>query len=105
VLKTTGRLYDRFHVAGVLDVGRDVDAIVFTGYYHKAENAEYLRGLRVEVPYIDDYARRKTMPRDLDARVVAAWRDAGISTLLFRKTSCGVAYAHGTPDYIHTSKP
>ena len=86
-------------MAGVLDIGRDVDAIVFTGYYHKPDNAEYLRGLGVQVPYGDDYARRKTMPRDLDTRVVATWRESGIATPLFRKTSCGVAYAHGTPDY------
>ena len=37
-------------MARVLDVGRDVDAIVFTGYYHKPENAEYLRGLGVARP-------------------------------------------------------
>lgn len=86
-------------MAGVLDVGRDVDAIVFTGYYHKPENAGYLRELGVDVPYADDYARRKVMPDELDARVVAAWRESGIATPLFRKTSCGVAYAHSAPDY------
>ena len=86
-------------MAGVLDVGRDVDAIVFTGYYHKSENATFLRELGVSVPYADDYARRKVMPHDLDRRVVAAWRESGISTPLFRKTSCGVAYAHNSPDY------
>jgi len=86
-------------MAGVLDIGRDVDAIVFTGYYHKQENADFLRGIGVDVPYGDDYARRKTMPLDLDARVIAAWRASGVATPLFRKTSCGVAYAHGAPDY------
>ncbi|QSB17342.1 hypothetical protein JQS43_15020 [Natronosporangium hydrolyticum] len=86
-------------MAHVLDVGRDVDAIVFTGYYHKSENAGYLRGLGVDVPYGEDFHRRKTMPADLDAAVVAAWRESGITTPLFRKTSCGVAYAHGVPDY------
>lgn len=86
-------------MARVLDVGRDADAIVFTGYYHKSENADYLRGLGVEVPFGEDYHRRKTMPADLDAAVVAAWRAFGISTPLFRKTSCGVAYAHEVADY------
>jgi DNA repair photolyase len=86
-------------MAHVLDLGRDVDALVFTGYYHKPENASYLRGLGVEVPFDEDYHRRKTMPAELDARVVAAWRSSGISTPLFRKTSCGVAYAHGVADY------
>jgi hypothetical protein len=83
----------------VLHVGRDVDAIVFTGLYHKAENATYLREQGVQVPFGDDYHRRKTMPGDLDARVVAAWKASGISTPLFRKTSCGVAYAHQAADY------
>ncbi len=86
-------------MAHVLDVGREVDAIVFTGYYHNLENAAYLRELGVKVPFADDYNRRKTMPAELDAKVVAAWRNSGISTPLFRKTSCGVAYAHQVPDY------
>jgi len=86
-------------MAAVLELGRVVDAIVFTGLYHQPENADYLRTLGVDVPYGHDYHRRKTMPRDLDAHVVAAWRQSGISTPLFRKTSCGVAYAHQTPDY------
>jgi DNA repair photolyase len=87
-------------MAHVLDVGRDVDAIVFTGLYHKAENAAYLQEQGVTVPYgEDEFHRRKTMPHDLDARVVAAWHISGISTPLFRKTSCGVAYAHRTADY------
>jgi DNA repair photolyase len=86
-------------MAHVLDAGRDVDAIVFTGYYHKPENADHLRNLGVDVPYADDYARRKVMPADLDARVIDAWRASRIGTPLFRKTSCGVAYAHAAPDY------
>lgn len=86
-------------MAVVLDVGREVDAIVFTGYYHKPENAGYLRELGVDIPYADDYARRKVMPGELDARVVAAWRASGIATPLFRKTSCGVAFSHAAPDY------
>ena len=52
------------------------------------------------LPYGEqDYHRRKAMPAELDAAVVAAWRASGISTPLFRKTSCGVAYAHGSADY------
>ncbi|WP_436528406.1 hypothetical protein [Actinoplanes sp. HUAS TT8] len=87
-------------MAHVLEVGRDVDAMVFTGLYHKQENATYLESLGVTVPYSEDeYHRRKTMAADLDARVVAAWRASGSTTPLFRKTSCGVAYAHATFDY------
>jgi hypothetical protein len=83
----------------VLDAGRDADAIVFTGYYHKQENDRYLRSLGVDIPYGDAFARRKVLPADLDARVIAAWRESGIATPLFRKTSCGVSAAHKVADY------
>jgi DNA repair photolyase len=87
-------------MARVLDAGRDADAIVFTGYYHKPENAAWLRELGVPLPYgEEEYHRRKAMPASLDAAVVAAWRASGITAPLFRKTSCGVAYAHNAPDY------
>jgi DNA repair photolyase len=86
-------------MARVLTVGNAVDAIVFTGYFHKAENADYLRGLGVEVPYGQEYDRRKVLPAALDARVITAWRQSGIATPLFRKTSCGVSAAHGVADY------
>ena len=83
----------------VLMVGKDADAIVFTGYYHKPENVAYLRGLGVQVPYEHEFNRRKVLPAHLDARVIRAWRESGISTPLFRKTSCGVSAAHGVSDY------
>ncbi|WP_436759033.1 hypothetical protein [Streptosporangium sp. V21-05] len=86
-------------MAGVLDVGRHVDAVVFTGYYHKEENATYLRELGVEVPYEDDFQRRKVLPGELDAKVMQAWRTSGITTPLFRKTSCGVTYGWQVADY------
>jgi hypothetical protein len=86
-------------MAHVLDTGRRADAIVFTGYYHKDSNAQVLRELGVAVPYGDDYQRRKMLPADLDARVIAAWQRSGITTPLFRKTSCGVTYAHSVADY------
>ncbi|MGW9351453.1 radical SAM protein [Nocardiopsis flavescens] len=76
-----------------------VDALVFTGYYHKQENAAYLRGLGVQVPYATDYQRRKVLPEKLDAKVVRTWREHGTGVPLFRKTSCGVTYAHQVPDY------
>ena len=86
------------HVLGVAD-GAQVDALVFTGYYHKEENANHLRDLGVDVPYGDDWQRRKVLPQELDARVVQAWRDSQIGIPLFRKTSCGVTYGWQLPDY------
>jgi DNA repair photolyase len=82
----------------VLQAGQDADAIVFTGYYHKPENATYLRSLGVTIPY-DHFDRRKVLPAELDARVIGAWRESGITTPLFRKTSCGVSAAHAVADY------
>jgi hypothetical protein len=84
---------------GVLNIGRRADAIVFTGCYHKPENADYLRDQGVDVPYADDYARRKLMTGELDTRVIEAWKQSGITTPLFRKTSGGVAFTHSAPDY------
>ncbi|MGH3190391.1 MAG: radical SAM protein [Streptosporangiaceae bacterium] len=87
-------------MARVLDVGRAASAIVFTGYYHKPENHAWLSELGVPLAYDgDSYHRRKVMPADLDAAVVAAWRASGITTPLFRKTSCGVSFAHQAADY------
>jgi hypothetical protein len=84
-------------MAHVLDTGRHADAIVFTGYYHKPENAAYLREQGVALPYGEqDYHRRKAMPAELDATVIAAWRASGISTPLFRKTSCGAQFGYQT---------
>jgi DNA polymerase III epsilon subunit-like protein len=83
----------------VLQVGHDSDAIVFTGYYHKEQNAAYLRGLGVDVPYDENFNRRKVLPADLDGRVITAWRESGIPAPLFRKTSCGVSAAHQMADY------
>jgi DNA repair photolyase len=82
----------------VLDVSRHADAIVFTGYYHRPENAAHLDRLGVPVPYVDPQ-RRKILPQDLETRVIRAHRASGITTPLMRKTSCGVAYAHSEPDY------
>ncbi|GII60606.1 hypothetical protein Skr01_06910 [Sphaerisporangium krabiense] len=86
------------HVLGVAS-GAGVDAIVFTGYYHKPQNASYLRDLGVTMPYGEGWQRRKVLPAELDARVVQAWRDSGITIPLYRKTSCGVTASWQLPDY------
>lgn len=89
---------DEASMRRVLHVSGDADAMVFTGYYHGAENADHLAGLGVPVPYREPQ-RRKIMPEDLEQRVIDAYSSSGLKTPLMRKTSCGVAYAHGTADY------
>lgn len=82
----------------VLDVSKHVDAIVFTGYYHKKENAEHLSNLGVEIPY-ENYQRRKILPLDLDKKVIEIHRKSGVKVPLFRKTSCAATFVHNLPDY------
>ena len=78
--------------------GHGPDAIVFTGYYHRAENANYLEEIGVPVPY-DTPERRKVLPKELDDKVVRLYQAENIATPLFRKTSCGASYAFGVADY------
>lgn len=93
-------------MAHVLDVGRGADAMVFTGYYHKAANFGYLSEMGVPLPYgEDDFHRRKVVSAELDARVVAAWRASGVSTPLFRKTSCGPARIPGALSHRGRARP
>lgn len=70
------------------------DATVFTGLFHRKEIREHFRAAGVPDLY-DDIPRRKILPRTLEERVLLAFG----SMPLFRKTSCGVAYAHKVADY------
>ena len=102
--KTKAVLYWRPVVAGLNDSDAHIaqaralaplaDATVFTGLFHRAEIREYLHSVGVEDLYAE-IPRRKIMPQAVERRILEAFRDAP----LFRKTSCGVAYAHGIADY------
>ena len=66
-------------MARVLDTGRDADAIVFTGYYHKPQNAAYLHGQGVALPYGDrTTTAARPCPPNSTRRSIAAWRASGI---------------------------
>ena len=82
----------------VFDMAQYVDAIVYTGYYHRPENYEYLKGLNLEPEY-QDFERRKFLPNTLERRILDAYSKTRLKVPLFRKTSCGVTYAHHLPDY------
>jgi hypothetical protein len=79
---------------------------VFTGLFYRAQIQAYYRQLGLPEPY-HVTARRKVLPAELERRILAAFGHQGPDGLradpagapLFRKTSCGVAYAHGLPDY------
>jgi hypothetical protein len=80
--------------------------VVFTGLFYRAQIQAYYRELGLPEPY-QDTARRKVLPAELERRILAAFGQLTPDGLradlarapLFRKTSCGVAYAHGVADY------
>ncbi len=103
-LRTKRILYWRPVVAGLNDSDERIsqarelstlaDATVFTGLFHRKQIRAYLRSIGVEDLY-QETARRKVMPRDVERRILARFGNVAI----FRKTSCGVSYAHGISDY------
>lgn len=70
------------------------DATVFTGLFYREQIRAHLREAGVADVY-DQIARRKILPLEVEQRVLRAFADQP----LFRKTSCGVAYAHKVADY------
>lgn len=82
----------------VFDASKHADAIVYTGYYHRPENYAFLKSVGLEISY-DEFARRKFLPKELEDKVFEAYKKSGLTVPLFRKTSCGVAYAQELRDY------
>jgi DNA repair photolyase len=82
------------HLARARKLAPLADATVFTGLFHRSEIRDHFRASGVPDLY-DEIPRRKVLPRVLEERVL----DAFEGVPLFRKTSCGVAYAHGVPDF------
>ncbi|MFB6988611.1 radical SAM protein [Streptomyces sp. NPDC056178] len=100
-------LYWRPIVPGLNDSEADIErarelsqhahATVFTGLFFREEIASYYESHGLPMPY-DETARRKIMPQAAEERILAAFQDSAWGAL-FRKTSCGVAYAHKEADY------
>ncbi|NNN32191.1 radical SAM protein [Streptomyces sp. S3(2020)] len=91
------------HIERARELSLHAHATVFTGLFFRDEIKDYYEGHGLPVPY-DDTARRKIMPEQAEQRILAAFDAAqqpGAAPwgTLFRKTSCGVAYAHGEADY------
>jgi hypothetical protein len=82
------------HFASARRLSELADATVFTGLFYRKEIQAYFREAGVPDLYTD-LARRKILPRDTESRILAHFEGRPI----FRKTSCGVAFAHGTPDF------
>ncbi|MBO3681716.1 radical SAM protein [Streptomyces sp. NEAU-YJ-81] len=90
------------HLERARELSRHAHATVFTGLFFRQEIAAYYQAHGLPTPY-EDTARRKILPEAAERRVLDAFRiPADVSApwgALSRKTSCGVAYAHGEPDY------
>ncbi len=85
------------HLDAAFDLSQHAHATVFTGLFFREAIADYYERAGLPIPY-SDTARRKILPRSLDRRITELFSRRG-SESLFRKTSCGVAYAHRTADY------
>ncbi|WP_432586816.1 radical SAM protein [Streptomyces sp. HD1123-B1] len=90
------------HLERARELSRHAHATVFTGLFFRKEIAAYYQANGLPMPY-QDTARRKIMPEEAEKRVLDAFgtasREGTASGTLFRKTSCGVAFAHGEADY------
>lgn len=86
------------HLDHALDLGRSAHATVFTGLFYRDEIRDYYRTQGLPEPY-EEGARRKVFPEWLERRILSAAARRPGGAVLFRKTSCAVAYAHGTADY------
>ncbi|MEU7228908.1 radical SAM protein [Streptomyces chrestomyceticus] len=80
------------------DLSQHAHATVFTGLFFRDEIAAYYQAHGLAMPY-QDTARRKILPAAAEQRILAAIGQDASWGALFRKTSCGVAYAHGEADY------
>jgi DNA repair photolyase len=82
------------HLRRARELSALANATVFTGLFYRDEIRRYFASVGIPDPY-EQTARRKILPAELEKRILEAL--SGLP--LFRKTSCGVAYAHRMSDY------
>lgn len=86
------------HIARAAQLAKHAHATVFSGLFYRQEIAQYYQSQGIPEPYTST-ARRKLLPLDEEQRLLSMYQAHAPSTPIFRKTSCGVAYAHQQPDY------
>ncbi|WP_328500873.1 radical SAM protein [Streptomyces sp. NBC_00457] len=90
------------HLQQARELSEHAHATVFTGLFFRDEIAAYYEANGLPLPY-EDTARRKIMPEDSERRILDHFHNPTDAEApygpLFRKTSCGIAYAHGEADY------
>ncbi|MDQ0778378.1 DNA repair photolyase [Streptomyces aurantiacus] len=90
------------HLQQARELAEHAHATVFTGLFFRDEISAYYEANGLPLPY-EDTARRKIMPEDSERRILDHFHNPTDAEApygpLFRKTSCGIAYAHGEADY------
>ncbi|WP_327359649.1 radical SAM protein [Streptomyces sp. NBC_01304] len=89
------------HLERARELSLSAHATVFTGLFYRDEIAAYYESVGLPSPY-EGTARRKIMPEEAEQRILEAFANPQPGKewgTLFRKTSCGVAFAHGEADY------
>lgn len=86
------------HIERARELSQHAHSTVFTGLFFREQIAAYYESHGLPMPY-DGTARRKIMPEEAEQRILDAFDKGASWGALFRKTSCGVAYAHGEADY------
>ncbi len=85
-------------LAAAMELSAHAHATVFTGLFYRDQIRDYYRAHGLPEPYLDT-ARRKIFPEVLERRILDAAAARTSGSVLFRKTSCAVAYAHEMGDY------
>lgn len=73
-------------------------AVVYTGLFYRDSIEEYYQSNNITKPYAST-ARRKIFPNELEIKLHNFFSQKPNKVNLFRKTSCGVAFAHKVQDY------
>ncbi|WP_433709681.1 radical SAM protein [Nocardia sp. CA-084685] len=84
------------HLDRARELSHFAHATVFTGLFFKDQIRDYYRDNGLPELY-DGGPSRKIFPELLEQRILA--NRAGFGSPLFRKTSCGVTFAHSVADY------
>mgnify|MGYP001761602768 CR=1 FL=1 len=86
------------HIASAARLAKHAHATVFSGLFYRQEIAQYYQSQGIPEPYTST-ARRKLLPLEEEQRLLGMYQAHAPGTPIFRKTSCGVAFAHQQPDY------
>lgn len=85
------------HIDRVLALSEHCHGIVFTGLFFRDEIKQFFHENNIPELY-EETARRKILPHEMEQRILNIFKQRGVRKI-FRKTSCGVAFAHQVSDY------